>query len=268
MTYKNRKKLAGSGLGVFALGAIQAFAASAATAAEPALSALGPSGGLVIPYGFTLPQGTFEGQYNDYIDPRFGRTASKADVAWAGIGILPYVEATGGLVNYTGNVRPVFPGAESIVVRHLMANLKVAVPKFFRYQPDIAFGINDIGGQTHFFRAKYGVISQALGPATFTVGYGSGDRLDGAFGGAELSVFNTGLSLLVEHDSLTPYAGIRYHSPGIRWLADASVVATLMRSLKDTHGVAERTSFSVGIQIPLGKRFDAAHCASALCDAR
>lgn len=268
MTYKNRKKRAGSGLGVFALGAIQAFAASAATAAEPALSALGPSGGLVIPYGFTLPQGTFEGQYNDYIDPRFGRTASKSDIAWAGIGILPYVEVTGGLVNYTGNVRPVFPGAESIVVRHLMANLKVAVPKFFRYQPDIAFGINDIGGQTHFFRAKYGVISQALGPATFTVGYGSGDRLDGAFGGAELSVFNTGLSLLVEHDSQTPYAGIRYHSPEIRWLADASVVATLMRSLKDTHGVAERTAFSVGIQIPLGKRFDAAHCASALCDAR
>ncbi|WP_186118544.1 YjbH domain-containing protein [Burkholderia gladioli] len=268
MTYKNRKTKARRGLRIVALGAIQAFAGSAASAAPPALSALGPSGGLVIPYGFTLPQGTFEGQYNDYIDPRFGGTATKADVAWAGIGILPYVEATGGLVNYTGNVRPVFPGAESIVVRHLMANLKVAVPKWFRYQPDIAVGIDDIGGQTHFFRSTYGVVSQVLGPATLTLGYGSGDRLDGVFGGAELDVFHTGLSLLVEHDSKTPYAGIRYQSPSIRWLADASVVASLMRSLKSTNGVAERTAFSVGIQIPLGRRFDASRCEGGPCEAR
>ncbi|WP_256737872.1 hypothetical protein, partial [Paraburkholderia fungorum] len=61
-------------------------------------------------------------------------------------------------------------------------------------------------GQTHFFRSKYGVVSQAFGPVTLTAGYGRGDRLDGLFGGAQVSLWNTGLSLLAEDDSKTPYA--------------------------------------------------------------
>ncbi|WP_256737873.1 YjbH domain-containing protein, partial [Paraburkholderia fungorum] len=50
------------------------------------------------------------------------------------------------------------------------------------------------------------------------------------------------------------------------WLADANVIGTFMRSIRSTDGVAPRTSFSVGIQIPLGKRFSGARCAEGLCD--
>jgi hypothetical protein len=248
-----------------ALCAMLAFSL-AAHAMDPALNSLGQSGGLVIPYGFVLPPGTAEAQYNNYIDPRYGRQATAGQMYWGAVGLLPYVELAGGLVNYPGNVHAPFSGADHFIFRHLMADIKVEVPKFFKYQPSIAFGVTDVGGQTHFFRSKYGVVSEAFGPLTLTAGYGQGDRLDGLFGGAQLSLWKTGLSLLAEDDSKTPYAGVRYQSPRISWLADANVIGTFVRSIRSTNGVSPRTSFSVGIQIPLGKRFSAPRCETGLCD--
>jgi hypothetical protein len=248
-----------------ALGAALAFSASA-HAVDPALNSFGQAGGLVIPYAFTLPEGVAEAQYNDYIDPRYGKEATGSQVYWGAFGLFPYVEVAGGLANYPGNVAAPFAGADHFVLRHLMADVKVEVPKFFTYQPAIAFGITDIGGQTHFFRSKYGEVSQPVGPLNLTVGYGQGDRLDGVFGGAQLSLWNTGLSLLAEDDSKTPYAGVRYQSPRISWLADANIIGTVTRALKSTDGVSARTSVSVGIQIPLGKRFTALRCAAGLCN--
>lgn len=242
-----------------------AFSVSA-QAAEPALNALGQAGGLVIPYAFALPEGTAEAQYNNYIDPRYGKQATGSEVYWGAVGLLPYLEVSGGLANYPTIKSVQFTGEEHFVFRHLMANVKVEVPKFFKYQPSIAFGVTDIGGQTHFFRSKYGVVSQAFGPVTLSAGYGRGDRLDGLFGGAQVSLWNTGLSLLAEDDSKTPYAGLRYQSPRISWLADANVIGTFMRSIRSTDGVAPRTSFSVGIQIPLGKRFSSVRCEDGLCE--
>ncbi|MFM0056377.1 YjbH domain-containing protein [Paraburkholderia phytofirmans] len=239
---------------------------ASAFAVEPALNALGQAGGLVIPYAFALPEGTVEAQYNNYIDPRYGKQATDSQMYWGAVGLLPYVELSGGLANYPGNVHAPFTNADHFLFRHLMGDVKIEVPKFFKYQPGIAFGVTDIGGQTHFFRSKYGVVSQALGPVTLTAGYGQGDRLDGFFGGAQLSLWNTGLSLLAEDDSRTPYAGVRYQSPRISWLADANVTGTLMRSIRSTSGVSPRTSFSVGIQIPLGKRFSAQRCTDGLCE--
>jgi hypothetical protein len=246
------------------LGVALAFSTSA-YAVDPALSSLGQSGGLTIPSAFVLPQGTFEAQGNDYIDPRYGKTATGSQVYWAGIGLFPYVEISGGLANYPADTHVQFADEEHFVFRHLMANAKVQIPIFFRYQPSIAFGITDIGGQTHYFRSKYGVVSQAFGPLALTAGYGQGDRLNGAFGGAELSLWNTGVSVLAEDDSKTPYAGLRYRSPSIPWLANASVVGTLVRSLKGTDGAAPRTSFTVAVQIPFGQRFTAANCTDGLC---
>lgn len=220
----------------------------------------------MIPYAFTLPEGTVETQYNNYIDPRYGKQATDAQMYWGAVGLLPYVELSGGLANYPANVHAPFSNADHFLFRHLMGNVKVEIPKFFKYQPSIAFGIADIGGQTHFFRSKYGVVSQAFGPLTLTGGYGQGDRLDGLFGGAQVSLWNTGLSLLAEDDSKTPYAGVRYQSPRISWLADANVIGTFTRSLRSMNGVSPRTSFSVGIQIPLGKRFDSSRCENGLCE--
>jgi hypothetical protein len=266
MVGKNRTTGIRSCPKLLTVAALWAFASQARATDGQVLTSLGQSGGLVIPYGFTLPEGTFEAQYNNYIDPRFGVKTTRSDVVWGAVGLFPYVEVSGGLANYPAGGGTTASGQDHIVLRHLMANVKVEVPKFFEFQPNIAFGITDIGGQTHYFRSKYGVVSQAIGPATFTVGYGRGDRLDGPFGGAELRLWNTGLSVLAEDDSKTPYGGIRYRSPPIKWLADASIVGTAMRSLKETNGVGERTSVSIGIQIPLEKRFDASRCSTGLCE--
>ncbi|WP_406869373.1 YjbH domain-containing protein [Paraburkholderia fungorum] len=241
-----------------------AFSASS-QAVEPALNSLGQAGGLVIPYAFALPEGVAEAQYNDYIDPRYGKKATGSQIYWGAFGILPYVEVSGGLANYPTDGPAVFTNGEHTVLRHLMADVKVEVPKFFKYQPAIALGITDVGGRTHYFRSTYGVVSQAFGPATLSVGYGQGDRLDGLFGGLQLSLWNTGLSLLAEDDSKTPYAGLRYQSPRVSWLADANLIGTVTRSLRSTDGVSPRTSISIAIQIPFGKRFDAASCGSGLC---
>ncbi len=247
------------------LGAALAFSTSA-HAVDPALNSLGQAGGLVIPYAFALPEGVGEAQYNNYIDPRYGNQATGSQIYWGAFGLLPYVELSGGLANYPGNVPAPYAGADHTILRHLMADVKVEVPQFFKYQPAIAFGMTDIGGQTHFFRSKYGEVSQPVGPLNLTIGYGQGDRLDGVFGGVQLSLWHTGLSLLAEDDSKTPYAGLRYQSPRISWLADANIIGTVTRALKSTDGVSPRTSISVGIQIPFGKRFSPQRCAGGLCD--
>jgi hypothetical protein len=114
---------------------------TAAWAAAPVLNAFGESGGLVIPYGFVLPSGTFEAQYNNYIDPRYAQ-ATGSQVAWGALGLLPYVEVSGGLANYPGDVHAPYSGADHFVLRHLMGDVKVEVPHFFQYQPDVAFGIS------------------------------------------------------------------------------------------------------------------------------
>ncbi|PRX90732.1 YjbH domain-containing protein [Paraburkholderia sp. BL25I1N1] len=248
-----------------ALGAVLAFSASA-HAVDPALSSLGQAGGLVIPYAFPLPEGVGEGQYNNYIDPRYGTQATGSQIYWGAVGLLPYIEVAGGLANYPADVPTRYAGQDHFIFRHLMADVKLAVPQFFKYQPAIAFGMTDIGGQTHFFRSKYGAVSQPIGPLNLTIGYGQGDRLDGLFGGAQLSLWQTGLSLLAEHDSKTPYIGVRYQSPRITWLADANVIATIMRAVRSTDGVSPRTSISVGIQIPFGERFNSRRCTDGLCD--
>ncbi|WP_121107859.1 YjbH domain-containing protein [Paraburkholderia sediminicola] len=265
MAMKLRGQPLRSAPSALALAAALAFSTSA-QAADPALNAFGQAGGLVIPYAFALPEGTVEAQYNNYIDPRYGERATGSQVYWGAVGLLPYVEVSGGLATYPADVPAPFSGADHNLFRHLMADVKLEVPKFFKYQPNIAFGVTDIGGQTHFFRSKYGVVSQAFGPVTLTAGYGQGDRLDGVFGGAQVSLWNTGLSLLAEDDSKTPYAGVRYQSPRISWLADANVIGTVTRSIRSTDGVTPRTSFSVGIQIPLGRRFSSARCADGLCE--
>ena len=103
MAMKLRGQQPRSAPSALALAAALAFSASA-QAADPALNALGQAGGLVIPYAFALPEGTVEAQYNNYIDPRYGKQATGSQMYWGAVGLLPYVELSGGLANYPANV--------------------------------------------------------------------------------------------------------------------------------------------------------------------
>ena len=239
--------------------ALAATHAKLALSSEQATSFLGQSGGLVIPYGTTLPTGEAEFQFNNYKDPRFATQASSAQSYFGTFGLLPYVEVSGGLVNYAKPQPSATPGQESFVIRHLIANAKLGLPHLFDGQPDIAIGATDFGGQTRFFRSKYVVATESFGPARLTLGAGwGGQRLNGVFGGIEVMLGHTGLSVLAEHDSSVAYAGLRYHSPPIARLWDAQIVGTVQRALNATQGgiPVNRTAVSVGLQIPLGRRYD------------
>ena len=239
--------------------AVAALEAGHAYGADPALSAFGQSGGLVIPYGTLLAPGVSQYTFSNLKDPNYGKQAGNAQSYWAGIGLFPYVEFSGGLVNYASDSgKPQLPGGEVFQFRHLDANIKIGIPKFFQYQPDIAIGTTDYGGQTKFFRSRYIVASQGLGPLLFTLGGGDGpQRLNGIFGGVQLDVFHTGLSVLAEDDSKVAYVGLRYMSPPVPWLANASVYGTVQRALnsKIDQNTVNRTSITVGLQIPFGSRF-------------
>ncbi|AOJ04744.1 hypothetical protein WS70_23545 [Burkholderia mayonis] len=239
--------------------ALAATHAKFALSSEPAMSFLGQTGGLVIPYGTTLPTGEAEFQFNDYKDPRFATQASSAQSYFGAFGFLPYVEISGGLVNYAKPQPSVIPGQESFVIRHLLGNVKLGVPHVFEGQPDIAIGATDFGGQTKFFRSKYVVVTDSFGPVRVTFGAGwGGQRLNGVFGGAELMLGRSGLSVLAEHDSSVAYAGVRYRSPAIAWLGDARLIGTVQHSLSARQSALPvgRTAVSLGLQIPLGRRYD------------
>lgn len=143
------------------------------------VSVHGPSGGLVIPGGALLDDGVASFSYNNYVDPRFA-AASRGQSYLFGLGLLPYVEISGRLVNYPTGV------ADDFLLRDLSGNLKLGLPRLFAAQPDLAIGINDLGGGAKNFRSKYAVASQSFGPLRATLGYGRGEAyLNGPFGGLE-----------------------------------------------------------------------------------
>jgi hypothetical protein len=148
--------------------------------------------------------------------------------------------------------------------RDISANIKLKLPEFWRGQPGVAVGLNDISGGASFFKSRYGVVSDQWGPVRWSAGYAFGSpsggntangyAFDGAFGGVEWLVGQTGLSLLAEYDGQQKHVGARYTSPAIPWLADAQVVATLQRSsgARDVAGRdMDRTSAAVSVVIPL-----------------
>ena len=103
MAMKLRGQQPRSAPNALTLAAALAFSASA-HAADPALNALGQAGGLVIPYAFALPEGTVEAQYNNYIDPRYGKQATGSQMYWGAVGLLLAIPITAGIKAVCDNV--------------------------------------------------------------------------------------------------------------------------------------------------------------------
>ncbi len=236
------------------------IAAHAAHAQIRGITTQGSTGGLVVPSAQTLGVGDLALTRGNYSEPNLG-SFSKRQNHSLGIGLMPNVELFGRFAEYQ-NPRP----GSSFVngPRDISANIKLKLPEFWRGQPDVAVGLNDISGGASFFKSRYGVVSDQWGPVRWSAGYAFGSpsggntangyAFDGAFGGIEWLVGQTGLSLLAEYDGQQKHVGARYTSPAIPWLADAQVVATLQRSsgARDTAGRdMDRTSAAVSVVIPL-----------------
>lgn len=218
----------------------------------------GVSGLLNIPSAEILDQGVFALHRDNYTDRRFaGRSESGNSTALV-VGILPFLEVSGRLANYDNSLPPQPNGFDRSGPRDLSANLKVQVPRLFDGMPYLALGATDVGGAANNFESTYAVATQPWGPFKLTAGVGNGpDQFDGAFGGVEMDVFNTGVSLLLENDSRDTYAGVRYTSPEIRRALNSRIVTTVTRSFgaKNELNIEDnKTELSVALQIPLQPR--------------
>jgi hypothetical protein len=221
---------------------------------EPgALTTSGPSGALTIPGGGVLPDGTLAFGFTNAGDVRFAGATRFENYLFA-IGLFPYVEFSGRLANFSVDSQVAWTG---FLARDLSANLKVSLPKFFRNQPDIAFGMNDLGGGAQLFGTKYVALSQSFGPLRATVGVARGEHyLNGAFGGVEMALGKTGFSVLAERNDQQNQTGFRYTSAPLAFLGNASVVATAQYALNQpaTSGPElPRASYGLNLVIPIGK---------------
>lgn len=213
------------------------------------LSTSGTSGGLNIPYGSVLPDGDVAFGLNNDREAEFA-TRHRGQNFQMGVGLLPYVEVSGRLANYPRNEH------KDLGTRDLSANIKVALPKLFRNQPDIALGRNDVGGGAPTFRSNYLVVSDEFGPLQVAVGRAHGaSYLDGTFGGAALRLWDTGVSALVERADHATTAGLRFESRALPRLGNLRASVSVQRAF-GAHGPDgrsfDRTALSLQLAIPFG----------------
>lgn len=160
------------------------------------------------------------------------------------LGLLPFLEIGGRLTEE----HPSLPDGG---MRDLSGNFKVQFPRFWdnKYIPNLAFGMQDMGGGSSFFRTRYAVVSETIDPVRISVGYGAGpDRMEGVFGGAELKIFDW-FRLLGDYDTKETNVGIHLSTPedlfGIPFGAGLSAKTSLDHDAGDF-------DLAVMLKIPLG----------------
>lgn len=218
----------------------------------------GVTGLVNIPSAEIVDQGTFALHRDNFADRRFAARSEQANGTSLTVGILPFLEVAGRLANFDNSLPPRPNGFDRFVSRDLSANFKIQLPRFTDYMPYLAVGATDVGGAANNFESTYAVATMPLGPFKATLGAGNGpDQFDGAFGGLEMELFNTGVSFMVENDARDTFAGVRYVSPEIKQALNARIVATLSRSIgaKNERNIEDdRTEWGLAVQVPLQPR--------------
>jgi len=149
-----------------------------------ALSFQGFTGLLNTPNALVTDQGKAYTVFSNQLEPT-QRYLESAENYLFSIGLLPYLEFGGRF----SEEQPFGSGG----IRDLSASFKIRLPRFFeyKYMPDFAFGVQDVGGGSSLFQSRYGVMTTDIYPLRLSLGYGTGpDRMDGVFGGAEIRVFD------------------------------------------------------------------------------
>ncbi len=185
----------------------------------------------------------FNNQFdNNLRDYNYSKDVNSEENYIFGIGFLPSLEIVGRVVE-----------AEEIL-RDLSANIKYKLPYKSDYLPDIAIGIQDIGGAYSFYDNKYIVADKKFSMFRASLGYGkSGSnivkskRMDGIFGGVEAKVTNW-LSILAENDTKENHIGVRIGLPK-SYLSSFNLNALIAKNLTNSD-----TSFGINLSIPLNKR--------------
>ncbi|CAA6813524.1 MAG: Unknown protein [uncultured Sulfurovum sp.] len=165
----------------------------------------------------------------------------------AGIGFLSSSEFVGRLVEAPG------------FARDLAANIKIQIPYYHKFLPNIAVGAQDLGGEANYYDNTYIVADKELWFLRASLGYGkSGDninrehgentklgkRMDGIFGGVEAKVTDW-FSVMAEHDGEENHAAIRMAVPK-SLLSSVKLEATLAQNLTEA-----QTHVAINLTVPL-----------------
>jgi hypothetical protein len=135
-------------------------------------------------------------------------------------------------------------------MRDLSGNFKLQVPFIPKgeYIPQLAVGVQDLGGNLHRLRTVYGVATEDIWRLRISVGAGIGpDRMKGGFGGVEAKAFDW-LYLLGEYDTREANVGLRLVTPEILGIP-VNLQVTVKSALNNKQGNPE---YGFGLQMPLG----------------
>jgi hypothetical protein len=156
-----------------------------------------------------------------------------------GFGLFPYMEVQARLSETPG------------YHRDLSVNTKVQIPYKHEYLPNIAFGIQDLGGAANFYDNKYVVLDKeiyfiraSLGYGISTTEYTKRDRMDGVFGAVELKATDW-LYFLAENDTKENHTALRLETPK-EWIEQFRLSSMISYNI-DT----KNTSFALSVEIPL-----------------
>jgi hypothetical protein len=222
---------------------ILALAFPALASAQPAafhdsISLQGFTGLLNTPNAATTEEGKIYLSYSNQEEPQWRKRTPHQDNVMVSLGLFDLVELGARLVEAPK------------VARDLSGSFKVRVPFIPKggYLPQVAVGMQDIGGGSKYLQTSYVVASEELWRLRLSVGYGTGpDRMKGVFGGVELKACDW-LYLLAEHDTTEANVGIRLVTPSL-FGYPVNLQATAKSSLDHEPGHPE---FAVGLQFPLG----------------
>ncbi len=135
--------------------------------------------------------------------------------------------------------------------RDLSVNTKLQLPFHHKYLPDIAVGIQDLGGAANHYDNQYIVLDKELYFLRASVGYGSSNneyhnrvRMDGLFGALEVKAMDW-LYLMAEDDSIEQHVGLRVEMPQ-SWLDSFNLRGTVVQNL-----TSDEMSFALTLDIPL-----------------
>lgn len=203
-------------------------------------------------------------------DPRLGAYQRRRNYL-LGFGLGGGLEFFGRMVDYQ-NPGPVLDGAPDINgPRDISANLKWQLPLAalwpadVSWRPDLAVGATDLGGGMRYFGSVYAVASVSTGPLRWTLGRArplvttlypktTARVLDGWFGGAELDLFGSGASLLLESNGSYRSAGVRLAGEPGGWFGRTRLIGSVQRTFGagDAAGrPADLSSASVALVLPL-----------------
>jgi len=192
------------------------------------ISFQGYTGLINIPNAEILEDGKVEFSFSNQVDAervRFTRKDYTADQYMFNFGILPNLELTGRLTNIEKKDADPSKKYGNFLDRDLSYAFKYQLPFYHEYLPHVAIGMQDPVGNGRY-SSKYIVASQQYAFLRATVGYSfDSDRLDGAFGGAEIKATDW-VYLITEYDSKETQIGLRLNTPDfLSNYFDASILA-------------------------------------------